>query len=447
MSNHRSNSISLQVPWALVAGGFLCVATSLTACSSSSEDPNNGALDTSFGVNGVVEVSSSYSSPSRLVLQPDGKWLVAGKAGYGCTPSGLNSADMAVWRLLPDGSRDADFGSGGAVSLDLCNYFEGVGYLQLLDDGRIFVFGGAGHVGFDNQCAFDPPTDGTFFARFTASGGRDTTLNGVGTNTFPSRRRSHVGYLDSARVDSRGRIVGVGVSAELVSQVLRFTPEGVADESFGTDGVILDATRNGEVDRSITLLPDDRFIIGETTEQGLKLWRHQVDGTLDEGFQFIPPGDFDLSTSVRPLTEGKLLLTGTTKDGAIVLVRLHEDGGLDSTFGTGGYVVVPGSGPDFKSERFVDVELQADGVMVVVTSGHQTKVVIGGTQKKQGVGVIHLSPNADRVLRKGTTFLEEWVDARDAAIDAEGYLHVIAGRGLCIGQPAGVILMRFHPYR
>jgi uncharacterized delta-60 repeat protein len=64
-------------------------------------DPN-GSVDTTFGTNGFVTISGSFPTGS-VVLQPDGKILVAG----GEDSSGL------LARLDTNGQLDSTFGSGG----------------------------------------------------------------------------------------------------------------------------------------------------------------------------------------------------------------------------------------------------------------------------------------------------------------------------------------------
>ncbi|MCE9668451.1 hypothetical protein LY474_11575 [Myxococcus stipitatus] len=397
----------------------------------------NGVLDTSFGVNGVVKLEQLRTTYlSQLVIQPDGKWLMAGSTGYVCTPSSSQSTNLLVVRALPDGSLDPDFNN---IGLNLCNYSEGAGRLDYLDDGRIFVFGGAGHVGFNNRCAFDPPTNGTFLARFTASGMRDTTLNGVGTNTFPSP------YLESARLDSQGRILGVGSLPSGTAQLVRFTSEGVLDGSFGTDGVILDEPGTAELSKRLFLLPDDRFIVAGTSSQGLVLRRFHPDGTLDESFQFTPPAGLSPDALVRLLPDGKLLLGGMTRVSApgqstiIVLARVDANGSLDPEFGTGGFLVMPA--PEGSSEQLNEMELQADGVIVLMTT-------IIDAEWHRSVGLIHLSGDGKQVLQNHRLTFPDRVEIWSAAIDAEGYLRVVlfwTPTGECFRSfPA---LLRFHPYR
>ena len=65
-----------------------------------------GAPDGSFGIGGIVRLDSGDSEDAHaLALQPDGKILVAAEASA--------NARALLYRLRPDGSRDAGFGENG----------------------------------------------------------------------------------------------------------------------------------------------------------------------------------------------------------------------------------------------------------------------------------------------------------------------------------------------
>ena len=92
-----------------------------------------GTPDPSFGVGGVARLDSGANEDSRaLVLQSDGKILVAGETSAG--------SDAVVYRLRPDGSRDASFGDRGALVLG-GDGLEVAEALALQADGKILVAG------------------------------------------------------------------------------------------------------------------------------------------------------------------------------------------------------------------------------------------------------------------------------------------------------------------
>jgi uncharacterized delta-60 repeat protein len=106
----------------------------------------DGTLDTSFGGDGSVhtevEVSLVNLANPSLVLQPDGKLVVAGSRPRPsdvelCSSSFEPCArDFALERFNPDGNRDTSFGSGGIV---VTNFGEAsvAHALVLQADGRL----------------------------------------------------------------------------------------------------------------------------------------------------------------------------------------------------------------------------------------------------------------------------------------------------------------------
>lgn len=97
---------------------------------------SDGTLDNSFGNNGIVRtaLSSTYDFAKSIVLQPNGKILVAGSS-----QSGLSNYDFTIVRYNMDGTIDNNFGVNGIVSTDI-----GVDFgkdIALQQDGKIILVG------------------------------------------------------------------------------------------------------------------------------------------------------------------------------------------------------------------------------------------------------------------------------------------------------------------
>lgn len=75
----------------------------------------NGQTASEFGVSGLVVLGDTpYSFGDDLVIQPDGRIVIAG-----CTGNLLPADnDWAIWRLEPNGSPDLTFGSNGLTTTD-----------------------------------------------------------------------------------------------------------------------------------------------------------------------------------------------------------------------------------------------------------------------------------------------------------------------------------------
>ncbi len=119
----------------------------------------DGTADSSFGVNGVAEVSLTGAEGTGgagfVRSLPDGRLLVAGQIG----------SDVVVARLQADGAPDATFATGAGIA----NSF--ISALILMPDGRFLVAGA--------NAAGDHFPD-AMIARFEANGALDTTFGSAG---------------------------------------------------------------------------------------------------------------------------------------------------------------------------------------------------------------------------------------------------------------------------
>src|SRR3954447_26178367 len=137
-----------------------------------------GALDPTFGGDGLAAVDVlNKDDGADVVVQPDGKVVVAGSADVYETFPGPFTGDFAVARFTAAGEPDPTFGQGGAVRTDFGKQERGAAVL-LQPDGKIVVGGstGSGSV-YDFALARYLP-DGTPDPSFGA-GGRVVTNFGA----------------------------------------------------------------------------------------------------------------------------------------------------------------------------------------------------------------------------------------------------------------------------
>ena len=79
----------------------------------------NGSLDTSFGDGGIVTtIFPAGSYAFDVALQSDGKIIAAGTHFVDFDPGESSDTDFALARYNPDGTPDATFGVGGQVTTD-----------------------------------------------------------------------------------------------------------------------------------------------------------------------------------------------------------------------------------------------------------------------------------------------------------------------------------------
>ena len=237
-------------------------------------DPN-GSVDTSFGTNGFVTISGLFPT-GPVVLQPDGKILVAGKEDL----SGL------LARLDSNGHLDSSFGSGGIAVV-----LEPASQLVLLSNGQLLV------------SSASSPFQGV--TRYNANGSVDRTFGSLG-------QAASVDAPVTLVAQSNGAIVAAGVSVTGVAAptiftgnptgfgLTRFLSAGGIDTTFGTKGGV------------ITAFPTFNF-------GGVAAIAFQTNGDI------VAAGQAGLANQNQ-------------NSSSFALARYLSSGQLDSTFGSGGRV-------------------------------------------------------------------------------------------------------------
>jgi len=126
----------------------------------------NGALDGSFGADGIVitPISSGHDGAYALSIQADGKILAA---GFAADPSGYY--DVALVRYNTDGTLDTCFGTDGIVITPIFSGHDYATAMLLQTDNKIVAAGtadvGGSNVNYDfalarylqNTCDSTPP--------------------------------------------------------------------------------------------------------------------------------------------------------------------------------------------------------------------------------------------------------------------------------------------------
>ena len=161
----------------------------------------NGSLDTSFGDGGIVTtIFPAGSYASDVALQADGKIIAAGTVFVDFNPGESSDTDFALARYNPDGTPDATFGTGGQVTTDFLGFEDDAFSVLIQPDGKIVAVGSAN----------DPATFYDFAAaRYLSNGTIDTTFGVAG------KVRTDFGDQDfdrarSAALQPDGRIVAAG---------------------------------------------------------------------------------------------------------------------------------------------------------------------------------------------------------------------------------------------
>jgi len=311
----------------------------------------DGMLDNTFGNRGKVRTDfpGLAAVPSSVVIQPDGKIVVAG----GAFPLFTFIGNFKVARYNPNGSLDTSFGDGGIVT----TIFPAGSYasdVALQSDGKIIA---AGTVFVDFIIGESSDTDFAL-ARYNPDGTPDATFgsNGQVTTDF-------LGFEDDAfsiLIQPDGKIVAVGSANDPATfydfAAARYLSNGAIDTTFGVAGKVRTdfGDQNFDRARSAALQPDGRIVAAGFAishgggVQNFAVARYTSNGVLDTTFSRDGRTQIDFGTCCQSATkvllqsDGKIIAvggaSGESSDDDFLLARLSPRGTLDNTFGIGGEV-------------------------------------------------------------------------------------------------------------
>lgn len=269
----------------VVAGGAFPLFTFLGNFEVVRYNPN-GSLDTSFGNGGIVTTNFPEGSyASSVALQADGKIIAAGTVFVDFIIGEASNTDFALARYNTDGTPDTSFGNGGQVSTDFFGMEDDAFSVLIQPDGKIVAVGSANN----------PATYYDFAAvRYLSNGTVDTTFGVAGkvSNDF-----GVAGFdrAQSAALQADGRIVAAGFA---ISQnggvqdfaVARYTSSGVLDTTFSRDGKMqIDFGSCCQSAHEVLLQSDGKIItVGyadtESSDSDFLLARLSTRGSLDTSF-------------------------------------------------------------------------------------------------------------------------------------------------------------------
>jgi uncharacterized delta-60 repeat protein len=246
----------------------------------------NGSLDSSFGEGGIVTTTFPQGSYAfDVALQSDGKIVAAGTLFVNFDPGESSNTDFALARYNADGTPDATFGNGGQVSTDFLGLEDDAFSVLIQPDGKIVAVGSAN----------DPASFYDFAAaRYFSNGMLDTTF-GVGGKVHSDFGAQNFDRARSAALQPDGRIVAAGFATGQNGgaqnfAVARYTSNGILDTTFSGDGKTQIDFGNCCQGANKVLLQSDGKIVavggsnGESSEDDFLLARLNRRGTLDRTF-------------------------------------------------------------------------------------------------------------------------------------------------------------------
>jgi len=188
-----------------------------------------------------------------------------------------------------------------------------------------------------------------------------------------------------------GSIIGVGDDAtgsDNAWQVVKVTPAGQLDATFGSGGVVATSFgTGGGLPHAVALQADGKIVVageadgGATIDEDIALARYSADGSLDTSFADAGKLRIEFDTGhasaydLLVLPDGKLLVIGVGPLGVFLMSRLNSDGSLDATFGTGGTLTIPNTIAG-SALYYTDAELMPDGRHVYVAGAYDNAVSV-----------------------------------------------------------------------
>ncbi|PJA07310.1 MAG: hypothetical protein COX70_07255 [Flavobacteriales bacterium CG_4_10_14_0_2_um_filter_32_8] len=326
---------------------------------------NNGSLDNTFGVNGIVitDINGFNDVATSSALQSDGKILLSGYS------NNSNDNDFAVVRYNTNGSLDSTFGINGKVITPIGSSHDNAQSIVIQPDNKI-VLAGSSNNGADYDFAL---------IRYKNDGDLDSTfgVNGLVLTDIGSRDN----YANHILVDTANNFVVVGSANNgLYYQTLafadialaRYKNNGSLDSIFGTNGIVTtQGMQNVSRAKCAIMQQSGKILVtGETFYPTVPpypfLVRYNNDGSQDAPFSLGGVSSTASSpwssSSLALQSDGKILIAAYP--GYFIMNRKDDFGNLDSTFGNMG-IVETNVGVGLNNSTANKILIQNDGKIIL----------------------------------------------------------------------------------
>ncbi len=327
-----AEGMALQSDGRIVVAGRVASSFGATGTLALARYETDGTPDAAFGSGGVVTTALSGEGPLGVVASPDGTLYVLRANG-----------DVLLSHFTATGELDLAFGSGGTVTTDCGgSEAEGVGHgaLVLQPDGKLVA-----EVPRANGTTYD-----ACIVRYAADGSLDPSFGTAGVTIVPDF------FPNDLALQPSGAILVAGGKYTVYPQsafaVARLGGDGAIDAGFGANGIVT-TTRAFAYDFAANVVsqPDGRVV---ATSYDFFLARYRTDGKPDAAFgadgtatpAVAGSADDYGAVGIALQGDGRIVIgalgyvfTGPPLNGIedfFAVVRLANDGTLDSSYGTNG---------------------------------------------------------------------------------------------------------------
>ncbi len=382
-----ANTVAIQKDGKIVVGGSSPKGFILVRYGA------GGTIDKSFGTNGIVYAhKTTYGIVNSIAIQPDGKIVAVG----------VDTTDFDVKRFQPNGTLDSSFGKNGQVSTVFGNWVTTANHIIIQPNNKILV------VGTDYN---DDPFTRIALVRYNSDGTLD--------NSFGKNGKKAIGYEDfntgtSVILQADGKIIVTG-SSNYNFAVMRLKLNGAIDSTFGINGIAVTHFNGSNAEITAAAIQSDGKIVvtGSTYPfKTIALARYTKNGKADSSFgtngilynEFFGVGA--TATGLAIQHDDKIVISSavTHQDGnGFGVARFTKNGKWDNSFGNGGEVITQ----IFDEPQYADeanaVTLQRNGKIVAAgTSGGYFAVV----RYKNDAAMLNVSTdNSDLKIAYNTSSL------------------------------------------
>jgi uncharacterized delta-60 repeat protein len=283
------------------------------------------------------------------------------------------SPGVFEWADPTGGALDPTFGSGGQVISSFSNYYDYVNAVTTQSDGKIVVAGDSRTSGSTTGSAF-------LVARYNVDGSVDTSFGTGGYTATDFSKGNDVANAVALQPQASGpsKILAAGGAGVGGFSVARYNANGTLDTTFGSkhDNGKVTAGVGGTL-QSMVVDGAGRILVAGTDAGGIALARFTANGSLDTTFGtggtlVINIKENGGGASVALQADGKIVVATTTTVFAtaaaeFVVTRINPNGTADPTFGSGGSVVTHLGNYD----HFGGLAIQGDGKIIVTGTDGQ----------------------------------------------------------------------------
>ncbi len=325
----------------------------------------NSSFDTTFSGDGFqgATIDVNFSSSGKIALQSDGKIIQMDSF----TDTTTETEDMLLVRYTANGDLDTTFFNASAgFTLAFNSLNDRVGFMSITNN-KLFISGNAETTVVDNNMAFGRYNLTTFTA--------DTTFGTNGLKQLNVPFPTYEEVIQSV-VQSDNKVVVLTkmyVNNLFFNGLQRFNENGSLDTTFGTNGKLALGFYFTEFNALAVDNANNIILSGYQSLVSGFVLRITPAGALDTTFgnQGITYFENDMDflpriTSIKIAANNKIILGGGNVVNSIIdylLIRINANGSIDTTFGNNGISLV---GLNNVSEIITDLEVLSDGKIVAV---------------------------------------------------------------------------------